>query len=52
MSAQTQLANIRAIIESEQRPIGDRAEALVAQMDIQYPQATKKPAKSPNPALA
>lgn len=32
MSHQTQIAEIRAIIESEQRPIGARAEALVAEI--------------------
>lgn len=41
MSAQTQLSDMRAIIESEQRPIGDRAEALVAEIRRKHRGAEK-----------
>ena len=41
MSAETQLAELRAIIESEQRPIGDRAEALVAEIRRKHGGAEK-----------
>ncbi|MEL6692886.1 MAG: hypothetical protein AAFQ12_07595, partial [Pseudomonadota bacterium] len=39
--AQTQIADVRAIIESEQRPIGDRAEALVAEIRRKHGGAEK-----------
>ena len=41
MSTETQLADLRAIIEREQRPIGDRAEALVAEIRRKHGGAEK-----------
>lgn len=41
MTAKTKIANLREIIESEQRPIGDRAEALVAEIRRKHAGAEK-----------
>lgn len=41
MTAKTKIANLREIIESEQHPIGDRAEALVAEIRRKHAGAEK-----------